>query len=72
MIGRITRIFISVSVFLWILWASLAVLLGGQMDSISAHVRDYCSMYPLIPFGMGVVVGHWFWSMGPAVRRDGK
>jgi hypothetical protein len=70
MIGKITRIVITVAILVLAVWASIAALFGGAGDSISAHVRDYCSQYPILAVAAGVLIGHWFWGMGPAVRRD--
>lgn len=71
-VGKITRLVVSVSIAAWVIWASLAVLLGGELDSISATVRDYSSQYPVIPWAVGFVMGHWWWPMRPAVKRDGR
>jgi hypothetical protein len=70
MIGRITRILIVACVSALAAWTSIAVVIGGPLDSVSAHVRDYSAQYPFIPFALGFVAGHWLWGMGPAVRRD--
>ncbi len=71
MIGLVTKWVIGVSVFALCAWTSLAVVWGGPGDSVSAHVRDYAAQFPLIPFAMGVVVGHWCWPMGPPKPRVG-
>lgn len=70
MIGRVTRIVLTVAIVALAAWATVAAVLGGPGDTISEYVRDYASAYPIIPFAGGVLVGHWWWSMGPAVRRS--
>lgn len=71
MIGRITRIVLSVAIVVLAAWATVAALLGGDRDTISAHVRDYCAQYPILAVTAGVLIGHWFWNMPPAQPRDG-
>ena len=68
--GRISRLLIIMTVIIWTAWAIVAAVLGGPLDTISAHVRDYATQYTLIAFGIGFVAGHWIWPQGPAVRRD--
>jgi hypothetical protein len=68
-IGRITKWVIALSVFALCAWTSAAVIWGLPGDSVSAHVRDYAAQYPLIPFALGVLCGHWLWAMPPAEPR---
>lgn len=70
MIGKVTRIVLSVVIVGLAAWASVAAAVGGELDTVSAHVRDYGHKFPLVPFAAGVLVGHWFWPMGPARKRD--
>ena len=35
----------------------------GKQASISAHIIRYSKKYPSIPFLLGFVCGHLFWSM---------
>jgi peptidoglycan/LPS O-acetylase OafA/YrhL len=69
-IGRITRALLTVVALVLVLWASIAALWGGPGDTISETLRDYGAAYPIIPFAAGVVAGHWWWVMRPAVPRD--
>lgn len=39
-------------------------------DTLSDLVARGTKVSPLLPFGVGVVIGHWFWP-GPG-SRDGK
>jgi hypothetical protein len=69
-IGRATRIILSVVIVGLSLWATVAALWGGPGDTISEHVRDYAAQYPVLAVALGVLVGHWAWPMTPAQPRD--
>ena len=66
-----TKIVLGVTVLVLIIWATVAAVFGAEGSTISEHVRDYAAAYPLIPFALGVVCGHWFWTMKPAQRPFG-
>lgn len=42
-------------------WDLFAVLKWGREATVSARVRAWSAAYPLIPFLIGMVAGHWFW-----------
>lgn len=42
---------------------------GSEPATISELVRDVAFNHPMIPFGLGVLVGHWFWPVAP--MQDG-
>ena len=54
---------------LWVVGVCAAVLIGWDIyaamsptqPTISALVLGYAHKYTLIPFGFGVVMGHFFW-----------
>lgn len=69
-IGLISRIVITVSIVVLAGWATVAAIWGGPGDTISEHVRDYATQYPLILVAAGVLIGHWWWNMPPPVRRE--
>lgn len=54
-----------------IVWATVAAVFGAEGSTISEHVRDYASTYPIVPFLLGVLCGHWGWAMRPAQRPHG-
>lgn len=31
-------------------------------DTLSEAVWDVASNYPLVPFAVGILMGHWFWQ----------
>lgn len=39
----------------------IVVLKYGKEATITASVQKYSKRWPLIPFLLGVLVGHWFW-----------
>ncbi len=68
-VGTVTKWLILVAVVGLATWTSIAVVIGGQQDSVSAHVRDYCIQYPVLTLAVGFLLGHWFWSQTPARPR---
>jgi len=44
---------------LYDVWAGLR---WGYDATVTAVVRDASGRWPIIPFGVGVLVGHLFWS----------
>ena len=59
-IKKITRIVILVGVVLWIGWDLYAVIAGNDA-TISIQLTSWAHKLPILPFGVGVVIGHWFW-----------
>jgi len=39
-----------------------AVIKGGFSNTISWFIYTVAQKYPIIPFGFGVLIGHFFWS----------
>jgi len=69
MIRVITRWVMGVALVGLVTWATIAVIFGAPGDTISEHVRDLSAAFPLLPFGLGVLVGHWLWPMDKADKR---
>ena len=42
------------------------ILKKGKQESISAHIIRASHKYPMLPFLLGIVCGHLFWSMDTA------
>ena len=38
----------------------------GKQESISAHIIRASHKYPMLPFLLGILCGHLFWSMRTA------
>lgn len=70
MIGRVTRILLSVCLAALPIWATIAAIWGRPGDTISETIRDYAAQYPILSLAAGVLIGHWFWHMGAPVPRD--
>lgn len=69
---KITQGLVAATVSIWIGWDVYVVMKPASDDAtISAVVVDWSRAYPLIPLGIGVVCGHWFWSMKPRKDKDG-
>lgn len=69
-VGQVTRVVMVIAIVSLAGWATLAAVFGATKDTISGHIRDYCAQYPILAVAAGVLIGHWFWPMGPAVPRD--
>ena len=35
--------------------------LSEKRSTISSRITHYSGRYPMIPFALGVLVGHWLW-----------
>jgi hypothetical protein len=57
----ITVVFIAVAVF-----DVYIIAKKGKKESISAHIIRASHAHPLLPFLLGIVCGHLFWSMKTA------
>jgi hypothetical protein len=44
---------------------ALIVYFKGVEKSISCTVYAWSKAYPIIPFAVGVLMGHFFWNMNP-------
>lgn len=71
-LSMVTKWVLGVTMLALIVWATVAAIWGAEGSTISEHVRDYASAYPLIPFAAGVLSGHWFWPMSPAQKPFGS
>ena len=40
----------------------IVVAVTGK-PTISQKVRSYAGKYPMIPFALGVLIGHWLWPV---------
>jgi peptidoglycan/LPS O-acetylase OafA/YrhL len=69
-LGHVTRILLVVVILALAGWASVVSIFGQPLDTVSAHIRDYSAAAPILPFALGVLVGHWLWPQGPPVKRN--
>lgn len=56
-----TAIVLIVSVILLLLYDLFAVIKWGGDFTISWQIWTFSKLYPIIPFLMGVVIGHMLW-----------
>lgn len=59
----ITFTFMLVTVFAIIVFDFYIILKKGKYYSISAYIIRMSHKYPSVPFLLGFVCGHLFWSM---------
>ena len=60
---NITIIFIFALIISIAFFDIIIILKKGKQESISAHIIRSSRKYPSIPFLIGFVCGHLFWSM---------
>lgn len=60
----LTRGLVIGTVALWVAWDIVAIVRGGYEASETAQIRRW-SRYPMVPFGIGLVVGHLLWQSCP-------
>lgn len=58
-----TVIFIAVIVLAIAIFDFWVIAKKGKQESISAYIIRWSKQYPSIPFLLGFVCGHLFWSM---------
>ena len=59
---KATKIIVVASVAALIVWDVYVAATPADGDTISEVVRAWAHAHPAIPFGLGFVCGHWFWS----------
>lgn len=42
----------------WDIWVTA---IGRPLDTVSRTLWDWSTMYPILPFVFGVIIGHVFW-----------
>lgn len=57
----VTQIFIIGAILLIIAYDVFATLKWGGEQSVSWQMWLWSKTYPIIPFLLGVIMGHWFW-----------
>lgn len=61
----ITAIFVGSFVAIAIIYDVFIIIKKGKEQSISAFMIRLAYKHPIIPFAMGVLMGHLFWAMNP-------
>ena len=58
---KLTAIILVVVVSAISIYDIFAAVYGGDGATVSEVVRAVSYSYPIVPFTLGVVCGHWFW-----------
>jgi hypothetical protein len=58
-----TRIFILAVLAVTLIYDLAAAIFGGTGTTISHEIIVFSYDYPIMPFTVGVVMGHLFWRM---------
>lgn len=58
---NITDILSVVSVVIAIIYDLFAWYYWGVEKTITVTVQKYSKKWPLLPFLIGMLIGHWFW-----------
>lgn len=58
---KITSLIVVIVVAVLVLWDVFVAVTPEEGDTISEIIRDYGSRHPVLPFGFGVLSGHFFW-----------
>ena len=58
---------VAVTVVLSI-WDIFLAADGADGNTISEVIREVSGSYPVVPFGFGFLMGHWFWV--PSKEED--
>jgi len=61
----LTQTMLLFVVALLVIWDIGAVIAGGYQATISAVVLVWAKRWPIVPFGLGVVIGHILWLNAP-------
>jgi hypothetical protein len=60
---NLTMLFIAILVVSIVVFDVYVIAAKGKKESISAHIIRLSRAHPSIPFLLGFVCGHLFWSM---------
>lgn len=55
-----TGIFIIVTALIWIVYDAYAYVTKKE-ETLSAAIRRWAYYSPIIPFFIGLLIGHWYW-----------
>ena len=62
---NITQIIVILSVLFIIIFDIIIYKMRGVESTVSRIVLYWAKEYPIIPFAVGVVIGHLFWAQTP-------
>lgn len=55
-----------------IVWDVIAIVTWGPQVTLSAIVWGLAKEMPIVPFALGIVMGHLFWPMAKDTMSDGE
>lgn len=58
----VTMVVISVTLFGLLIYDTWAMMRKGYHWTISYNLRDLANRFPVVALGIGIVLGHLFWS----------
>jgi hypothetical protein len=64
-----TKLITASCIGILLVWTSIAVRFSPN-DTVSELVRSTAHDQPMIPFLMGVFIGHWLFSMGARPKDE--
>ena len=67
-IKKVTAIFIFAVVVVGVLFDVYVFIRGGTEATISWMIFEAAHKYPMIPFAVGILCGHFFWQMKPHLK----
>ena len=72
-VAATTSIVVLASIFILVLYDVWAYMRGGTEGTISWWIYSQSFEHPMIPFGVGVLCGHFFWNLKKKVGdKNGK
>jgi hypothetical protein len=60
-IGSVSEVVIASLVVVGGGWAAVAAWRGNSDETMSHKITFWSKLNPMIPFCLGVLIGHWFW-----------
>lgn len=61
-VRKVVQLFMVIVVIAIVIIDVWAAIKGGHHDTISGRLWDWSKATPMLPFGIGVVIGHLFWQ----------
>lgn len=60
---QVTGTVLVVTTLFLVAYAVFARVWLGEPATVSAVIADWCHRWPIVAFGLGLVVGHWLWQL---------
>ena len=67
---KLTKIFVLATIAIIIGFDVFVWVKGGTEATVSWTVFEWSYDYPILPFFMGFVMGHFFWQMKPKAKLE--